>query len=180
MRTKSKLHSRENKPKIYAFIDSQNLNLGVLSQNWKLDFGSFRKFLEDKYSVSKAFLFIGFIARNKSLYSKLKKDGYILVFKPVLEGKIKGQKQIKGNVDAELVLHTMIEYPNYDQAIIVSGDGDFYCLIDYLKKKNKLLKIITPNKRYSSLLRGFSNFIVPIVLFKDKLKQNQKRGIPAG
>ena len=32
---------------------------------------------------------------------------------------------VKGNVDAELVLHTMIEYKHFDKAIIVSGDGDF-------------------------------------------------------
>jgi len=67
----------------------------------------------------------------------------------------------KGNVDAELVLHTMIEYPNYDKALIVSGDGDFYCLVDYLKGKDKLLKLMIPNmKRYSSLFRKFSHDMV--------------------
>src|SRR3989339_1956083 len=96
--------------KNYAFIDSQNLNLGVLSQGWKLDFKKFRKLLKDKYFVAKAFLFIGFIPKNKNLYSRLERDGYLLVFKPVLESKIKGQIKIKGNVDAELVLHTMIEF----------------------------------------------------------------------
>ena len=45
----------------YAFIDSQNLNLGVNKQKWKLDFLKFRKFLRDEYNVGKAFLFIGFI-----------------------------------------------------------------------------------------------------------------------
>lgn len=68
----------------YAFIDSQNLNLGVRSQGWKLDFSRFRVYLEDKYKVSKAFLFIGFIAKNKDLYKYLKKAGYILIFKPTL------------------------------------------------------------------------------------------------
>lgn len=157
--------------KNYAFIDSQNLNLGVLSQDWKLNFTKFRKLLKDKYSVSDAFLFIGFIPKNKSLYTKLRKDGYTLIFKPVLEGRVDGKRKIKGNVDAELVLHTMIELANYKKAIIVSGDGDFHCLIDYLESKNKLLKIITPSRKYSSLLRKFSNFIVPIALFKDKLNQ---------
>ena len=31
----------DNNPIIYAFIDSQNLNLGVQSLGWKLDFGRF-------------------------------------------------------------------------------------------------------------------------------------------
>ncbi|MEK6690143.1 MAG: NYN domain-containing protein [Nitrospirota bacterium] len=142
----------------YAFIDSQNVNLAIRDQGWILDFRRFRKYLEDKYSISKAFIFIGYINTNQNLYTSLQKDGYILVFKPTLnlpEGKA------KGNVDAELVLHTMVEYPNYDKALIVSGDGDFYCLVDYLKRKDKLLKLMIPNRnRYSSLLRKFSQDIV--------------------
>lgn len=157
--------------KTYAFIDSQNLNLGVKSLGWKLDFARFRKYLTEKYSVEKAFLFIGFVPDNQPLYTYLQKSDYIVIFKPTLEGKKKGMGTIKGNVDAELVLHSMIEYPNYDKAIIVSGDGDFYCLVEYLESKHKLGKIITPNKKYSSLLRKFSSHIVLVNLFKDKVKK---------
>lgn len=46
-----------------------------------------------------------------------------MILKPTME---LPDKTVKGNVDAELVLHTMIQYPNYDKAIIVSGDGDFH------------------------------------------------------
>ncbi len=153
----------------YAFIDSQNLNLGVKSQGWNLDFARFRQFLKDKYGVGKAYLFIGFVPGNQMLYTELQKAGYICIFKPTLEIKEDGKVRIKGNVDAELVLHAMSEYPNYKKAVIVSGDGDFYCLIEYLVKQNKLLKIIVPNIRFSSLLRKFSYFIVNIQLFKKKL-----------
>ena len=156
-------------PNNYAFIDSQNLNLGVRSQGWVLDFTRFRCFLKDKYRVEKAYLFIGFVPVNQTLYTELQKAGYICIFKPTLEIKEGNTVKIKGNVDAELVLHAMIEYPNYEKAIIVSGDGDFYCLIEYLIKQNKLRKIIVPNTHFSSLLRKFSSFIVNIQLFKKKL-----------
>ena len=67
---------------------------------------------------------------------------------------------MKGNVDAELVLHTMIQYPNYHKAVIISGDGDFYCLVEYLVSKNKLQNLVIPNKyKYSSLLRVFKPHI---------------------
>lgn len=157
--------------KNYAFIDSQNLNLGVKSQGWKLNFTKFRALLRDKYKVERAFLFIGYIAGNENLYTSLQKFGYICIFKPTLEIKDGDTIRVKGNVDAELVLHAMIEYPNYIKAVIVSGDGDFHCLIEYLVQKNKLLKIIVPNKRYSSLLRKFSRFIANIQLFKEKLEK---------
>lgn len=154
---------------VYAFIDSQNLNLGVTSQGWKLDFGKFRIFLREKYRVDKAFLFIGYISTNKKLYDYLKKSDYNLIFKPVLKSTKHKKAKVKGNVDAELVLYTMIEFPNYDKAVIVSGDGDFYCLADYLAQKGKLKKIIVPNSKYSSLLRKFGAFVVNVNLFKGKV-----------
>lgn len=163
---------------VYAFIDSQNLNLGVKSQGWTLDFAKFRVYLDEKYSVSKAFIFIGMIPQNKSLYKSLKDAGYICIFKPTLEHKEGKKVIIKGNVDAELVLHTMIQYDHYSSAIIVSGDGDFWCLVDYLNKQHKLAKIIVPNSKYSSLLRQFAQYIVNVDLFKHKVIK--KRGIPAG
>ena len=140
----------------YAFIDSQNLNLAIRDQGWRLDFGWFRTYLSDRFDVKKAFLFIGYVATNEDLYTNLQMQGFVLIFKPTLAlNKNKGMK-IKGNVDAELVLHTMIELPNYDKAVIVSGDGDFQCLAKHLKNIGKLRKLVIPNQnKYSSLLRGF-------------------------
>jgi uncharacterized LabA/DUF88 family protein len=140
----------------YAFIDSQNLNLGIQGLGWKLDFKRFRVYLKDKYKVTKAFLFIGYIEKNQKMYDSLEKYGYILVFKPTIIAK----HEIKGNVDAELVLHSMIEYKNYNKVIIVSGDGDFHCLVEYLDKQNKLERVIVPNrKKYSQLLSKFMKYL---------------------
>jgi len=154
----------------YAFIDSQNLNLGVRSQGWRLDFARFRIYLKDKYQVTEAFLFVGYLPGNEQLYTSLQQAGYIVIFKPTLSVK-KGRKVfIKGNVDAELVLHTMIEYPNYDRAIIVTGDGDFHCLIEYLEEKGKLARVIIPNrKKYSQLLWKFKKHLDYMDNLKDKL-----------
>lgn len=154
----------------YAFIDSQNLNLGVKSQGWKLDWRKFRQYLRNKYTVTKAYLFIGQLAGNESLYTYLQECKFILVFKPTLERKVGEKLIIKGNVDAELVLHTMIQYTNYDKAIIASGDGDFHCLVEYLDEKDKLLKIMVPNKHYSGLLRKYNQYVARVDLLKSSLE----------
>jgi uncharacterized LabA/DUF88 family protein len=138
----------------YAFIDSQNLNLAVQQQGWKLDWGKFRIYLKDKYKVTKAFLFIGYVPTNQALYTSLQNKGYILVFKPTL--KLPSGKP-KGNVDAELIMHAILEAQNYDKAVIVAGDGDYYCLIEHLKKRNKLKGLVIPNRHhFSCLLRVFA------------------------
>ena len=151
----------------YAFIDSQNLNLGILGLGWKLDFKKFRVYLEEKYAVKKIFLFIGYIPQNQKLYKSLRSYGYLLIFKSI----IKENGKIKGNVDAELVLHTMIEYQNFDKAIIVSGDGDFSCLIKYLYREDKLLRLVIPNKyKYSILLKRALPLVRYRVFLNDKKK----------
>jgi uncharacterized LabA/DUF88 family protein len=167
----------------YAFIDSQNLNLSIREQGWALHSRKFRQYLRDKYGITKAFLFIGYVYENQALYTALQKDGYILVFKPTL--KLPSGK-VKGNVDAEMVLHAMVEYENYDKALIVTGDGDLYCLVDYLVKNDKLLKLLIPNRNsFSSLFRKmmpYSAFMSDLKgkLAYDKGGKRKKRGITAG
>ncbi|OGE37594.1 hypothetical protein A3F00_04995 [Candidatus Daviesbacteria bacterium RIFCSPHIGHO2_12_FULL_37_11] len=100
--------------------------------------------------------------------------GYIVILKPTME---LPDKTVKGNVDAELVLHTMIQYKSYNKAIIVSGDGDFFCLAEYLEGKNKLLHIMTPNKHYSRLFKKYSGFIVQVDWLKSSLEFQKKTGI---
>ncbi len=135
----------------YAFIDGQNLYLGIKELGWKLDYRKFRVYLREKYAVQKAYMFMGFVAENQKLYNFLQTEGYVLIFKPIFEIK-KGK--VKGNVDAELVLQTMIDFPHYDKAVLVTGDGDFYCLVKYLKDQEKLEKVLAASEaNCSSLLR---------------------------
>lgn len=159
---------------VYAFIDSQNLNLGIIGQGWKLDFKRFRIYLKEKLGVKKAFLFIGYIPENQKLYDFLKKVGYELIFKPTI---VDDKGQAKGNVDAELVLYSVrVEYENYNRAVIVSGDGDFQCLVKYLSENRKLLKVIIPNqKKYSKLLSKYRKYLVFMNDLKTKLSYKEIR-----
>jgi uncharacterized LabA/DUF88 family protein len=191
------------KPNVYAFIDSQNLNLGVQKFGWKLDWRKFRKFLNDKYNVTHAYMFIGYMPDYESLYTQMQEAGYLVVLKPTLEmyntptdknappeppkpakplkeGEEEHKKPAtKGNVDAELVLYAMKELPNYDKAIIVSGDGDFYCIVEYLDEQGKLLHLMAPNWKYSSLLKPYEKYVVRVDEFKRQLAYKSFRK-PAG
>ena len=150
----------------YAFIDSQNLNLSIQALGWRLDFRRFRVYLKDKYSVAKAFLFIGYVEGNNELYKHLQDAGFICIFKPTLKYK---DGTTKGNCDAELVLQTMIELQNYEKAVVVTGDGDFYCLVKYLIENNKFEALLIPNRlKFSALLRFEA--IRPFLRFMNELK----------
>jgi len=135
----------------FAFIDSQNLNMGVKNLGWLLDFKKFRIYLREKYNVSIAYLFIGYLPENSNMYASLQKAGFILKFKPVLPNK---DGSCKGNIDADLVLQTMIDFyeNNFDKAVIVTSDGDFYSLVNYLYENNKLRIVMSPYYKSCSTL----------------------------
>ena len=156
----------EKKENNYAFIDSQNLNLGIEDLGWKLDFKKFKVYLKEKYSVKKTYLFIGYLPEYQSLYKSLQERGYVLVFKPVLKDK---NGKVKGNVDADLVLQAMIDYNKYDRAVIVTSDGDFYSLVKYLYANKKLEKVLSPDyENCSVLLRKVAR---EKVVFMDNLRK---------
>jgi uncharacterized LabA/DUF88 family protein len=135
----------------YAFIDAQNLHRGIKALGWKLDWRKFRQYLKDKYHVTAAYLFIGYLPSQQDRYTELQKDGFILIFKPVIYD---GQGIPKGNCDADLVLYVMIEKEHYDRAVIVTSDGDFYSLVKHLYDTEKLRMVLSPYvKTCSKLLK---------------------------
>ncbi len=134
----------------YAYIDAQNLNLGMRTLGWKLNLRRFRSYLEQMFHVVKAYIFFGYISENQELYDAFRKAGFILMFKPLRPAT---DGTIKGNIDADLVLQAMIDYPEYHRAVIVTSDGDFHGLVAYLYNTNKLETVISPNRyKCSNLL----------------------------
>jgi uncharacterized LabA/DUF88 family protein len=175
---------RAKKPNTYAFIDSQNLNLGTQRMGWKLDWRKFREYLNRTYGVTHAYMFIGYMSENESLYEYMHELGYLVVLKPTIDvtaapeggdDKEKEKPAIKGNVDADLVLYAMKEIPNYEKAIIVSGDGDFLGLVEYLKEQGKLANILTPNWQYSSLFKPYESQIVRLDQLRRQLSYHDRK-----
>jgi uncharacterized LabA/DUF88 family protein len=155
----------QQKENNFAFIDGNNLNLGIEALGWKLDWIKFRTYLTEKYNTSTAYMFVGYIPTNQDLYSSLQKAGYILVLKPTIPDK---DGHAKGNIDADLVLQAMIDFNNYDKAIIVSSDGDFYSLVKYLYEHKKLRLVMSSyNRTCSSLLKKSAK---EKIVFMDNLR----------
>jgi uncharacterized LabA/DUF88 family protein len=179
----------------YAFIDSQNLNLGVQKVGWKMDWRKFREWLREQYGVSKAYMFIGHMPEYEPLYDQMHDAGYLVVLKPTMDtnkmlhpdqdpsAKEKTDEKkpaVKGNTDADMVLWTMREYPNYDKAIIVTGDGDFFSLIEYLDQQGRLGHVMTPNWQYSSLLKMFDKYVIRLDQHRRELAYRDRPKKPSG
>jgi uncharacterized LabA/DUF88 family protein len=184
--------NKNNEPKrTYAFIDSQNLNVSVQKVGWKVDWKKFRIYLKEQHKVDEAFMFIGYVPEFEPMYEQLHEAGYKIVLKQTFDlsrpqivmndGASKKDKKaaeeemhIKGNVDADLVLWAMKELPNYNKAVLVSGDGDFRSLLDHLDEQNKLGKILVPSQHYSALFNKFKDKIVDLTAAKSNLSYHDK------
>lgn len=134
----------------FAFIDIQNVTLGTRELGWRLDWRKFFLYLKEKYDVTKAFIFIGYIGRNKYFYDFLRSCGYILIFKPV----ICAGDTIKANCDGDMLMFAVSRCHNFNKAVIVTSDGDFYSTVRLLYRRQKLAVVLSPNaQKCSRLLR---------------------------
>jgi len=141
-----------------AFIDAQNLHLGTQTENWKIDFKRFRIYLKDKFKINEAYFFLWFVDDEyQTMYRKIQKAGFILEFR---EHHTNMKWKKKWNVDVDIVydiMHRLLEEDDFDKIVLVSWDGDYIKLVKYLIKKNRLKKILFPNKKYSSLYKPLQN-----------------------
>jgi uncharacterized LabA/DUF88 family protein len=146
-------------PNTRAFIDGQNLQFSTAKSDdpWVVDLKRFRIYVERKYGVGKAYYFIGYyLGKYEEMYRKIQEAGYIVVFRKHSGGMTSRKK---GNVDTDIVfsiMRTIADHEPMDKVVLVSGDGDYYKMVQYLIGKGRFEKLLAPNERYmSSLYKSF-------------------------
>lgn len=158
-------------PKNVAYIDNTNLHKSCEAEGFKIDYKKFRTYLLERLGVKTAYIFIGYVPGNEERYRKFQERGYTLIFKPTLPD---GNGKIKGNCDAELVLQATRDYyeNTFEKAIIVSSDGDFGCLIQFLQERDKLEIVLSPRNKNmcSSLIKRLAPKITFLPEVKDLIK----------
>lgn len=140
-----------------CYVDGQNLHLGTTTREpkWKIDLTRFRVYLEKKYHVSKAYYYLGYVQDGtayEKLYEEIQAAGFILVFREH-NSAMKGTK--KGNVDADIIfsiMERMYKQEEFDKVVLVSGDGDYKKLVNFLIEEDRFEKVLFPKQRYASSL----------------------------
>ena len=132
---------------------------------WKIDLSRFYIYLQKKYKVQKAYYFLGYVQEeHQDLYEEIQEAGFILIFKQHNPAMI-GMK--KGNVDTDIVFYIMkklYKKEDFSKIVLVSGDGDYKILVDFLIEENRFEKILFPNRKFASslykkLTRKFFSFL---------------------
>lgn len=136
--------------KINVYIDGNNLYRSAKELGFDMDYKKFRGWLRQKYNPNKVYLFIGLVPERVKFYEYLQSCGFILVFKQTVSV---GEK-IKGNCDTELVLKTTSDFyeKEFDSAILITGDGDFGCLVEFLRDQKSIIEVLAPDDNKCSIL----------------------------
>lgn len=154
-----------------AFIDAQNLYQARKNIGWDIDWIRFRRYLKEHHGVENAYMFLGYLTDQQSLYNKLQLAGFVIIFKPVIVDRL---GRIKANIDVDLTVYAMKLMSEYDEAILVTNDGDFTVLARHLEESAKLGYILAPSKENCSKLlsKEFAGKIGYIDDLKKKIEKN--------
>lgn len=136
--------------KINIYIDGNNLYRAAKELGFEIDYKKFRGWLRQKYDPAAVYLFIGLVPSRTSFYEHLQECGFILIFKQTIS--VGGV--VKGNCDAELVLKTVSDFYTkaFTSCVLVTGDGDFGCLVEFLQNNKAVDRIIAPAEDRCSIL----------------------------
>ncbi len=148
---------------INIYIDGNNLHRRASTLGFNINYKKFTGWLKQKYNATNIYLFLGFINKLKEYYDELAKAGLILVFKEITYS----NNSVKGNCDAEIILKVVSDFytKNFLTCLIITGDGDFRCLVEFLKNNNSIFGIIAPDNKTCSFLLKSQN--VPITFLND-------------
>ena len=137
-----------------AYIDNQNLYMATKTslEPWRVDLKRFKVYLNDRYNCEEALLFMGAYEKEyDSRYELFESFGYTLMFRT--HDEVANSKK-KGNVDTDVVFQMMHDFhhEDFDKAVLVSGDGDYYKTVEYLISQNKFECLILPSHKNASSL----------------------------
>lgn len=139
--------------RIVVLIDVQNLYWSARNlYRSRVDFGQVLKLAVNKRNLIRAF---AYVIRTKTGEEKLFFDA---LTKLGIETRIKDLQEFfggmkKGDWDVGMAIDAVKTAPNVDTVVLVSGDGDFIPLVEYLKNQGKRVEVIAFGRTASSGLK---------------------------
>lgn len=135
--------------RIALFIDGSNLYAAAKTLDFNIDYKRLLNFFANKGQLIRAFYFTALLEDQeyspiRPLVDWLDYNGYTMVTKAAKEFTDEaGRKKIKGNMDIELAVDLMEMAYSIDHAVILSGDGDFRRLVEYVQRKGLRVTVVS-------------------------------------
>lgn len=133
-------------PRVYAFIDLANVFRGAESEGWEVGYEKLQRYLATRYGVTRAFVFGGTSNRpdRVELHEQLVRLGYEVLLVPTRTFK---DGTSKADVDSRMTFEMMRMEKEYNRAVVFTGDGDFYWVLEYLRATRERVWLFGVAKR---------------------------------
>lgn len=152
--------------RIAVYIDAANIILSLKEINFNLDIDSLFIYLKDKYKNSKIIFFIGDVYYLKEIKDILIRHGIEICIK---ETSKEGGK-VKANCDVEITQRIVVDVERNlaDDFILLSGDGDFIGLFNYIFKMGKQAYCIAPTFKSTSIFIKRRQSLLKVIYLEQK------------
>lgn len=165
--------------RVGVFVDIQNMYYSAKNiYNSKVNFG---EILQTGIAGRKLIRAIAYVVRaeapeEQSFFDALSKQGFEIKMKD-LQVFFGGQK--KGDWDVGVAIDTIRIANKLDVVVLVSGDGDFIPLVEYLKFIGQQVEVIAYSKSASSKLMEIADDFTDLCSNEDKylIRNGGRRGI---
>ncbi len=126
--------------KTVVYVDAANIILSCKNVNLKIDILKLIQKLRDKYRPIKIIYFTGKFKSMQIFFEAIKNLDVELVFKEIYNE----NNKTKANCDVEISHRVTYDVENnfVSEIILVTGDGDFVHIADYINRNNYKIKFV--------------------------------------
>ncbi len=164
--------------RVFVFIDAANILYSQQTLKWRVDYEKLKQYFETECNLKGLYFYTGKVGENQkqdAFIKKLESLGYKVRSKEVKRIKIsKDAYQLKGNLDAELIIDALKNENNFDTCVLMSGDSDFAPLLDELKERNKWVVVMSSKRHVSRELLDRAKYLnikklEAVISYKNKI-----------
>src|SRR5689334_21592195 len=135
--------------RVAVFIDGANLYAASRTLGFDVDYKNLLAHFRQRSCLIRAYYYTSLLETEehtpvRPLVDWLGYNGYSVVTKPAKEfTDATGRRRVKGNVDIEIAVDDLDLTPHLDHAIILSGDGDLWCLVEAVQRRGVRVTVIS-------------------------------------
>ncbi|MFH1408150.1 MAG: NYN domain-containing protein, partial [Patescibacteria group bacterium] len=163
----------------FAFIDASNLMYAASRVGWKMDYEKLASYLHYRFGATRLLFYGGVDRTNKKqlgFYKKLKEFGYEL---NLIDVKKFGDGRKKADVDSRLTVEAMKYANDYDEALFITGDGDYLWLFKHLKQTKRIKLLSFKHNTARELKKLFGAEFADLDRLEKKLSLANKKATDA-
>lgn len=160
-------------PRVALFIDGSNLFYHARAIQLHIDYAKLKKHLTKDCDLVGAWFYMGIDysqTHQRSFKSYLEHIGYEVIAKQLLK---RSDGTEKANLDVEIAIDLFRLAPEYDRAILVSGDQDFVYPVELVQQQEKTVTVVGLDAMTNDELKGMCDRFYDLGAMEEIIRQDK-------